>query len=75
MSEIALYDVLTKMGADPEEAKEAVSDVASSKEVASKTDIIRLESFVKETIAKQDARLTWRMVVIGLAIVGIIKYL
>ena len=29
MSEIALYDALTKLGLDPKEAKEAVADVAS----------------------------------------------
>ena len=31
MSDIALYNVLTKLGANPEEAKEALSDVANSK--------------------------------------------
>lgn len=33
MSEIALYNVLTKMGADPEEAKEAVSRWSQVQEI------------------------------------------
>ena len=44
MSEIALYNVLTKLGATPDEAEKAVSDVASSKEVATKTDLAELET-------------------------------
>ncbi len=42
MSEIALYNALTKLGLKHDEAKEAVADVASSKNVATKTDIIEL---------------------------------
>ena len=56
-----------------------VADVASSKEVVTKADfqtgLAKQESFIKEAIAKQEARLTWRMVGIGIAIIGIIKYL
>ena len=39
MSEIALYEVLTKLGVEPEQAKAAVADVASAKEVATKSDL------------------------------------
>ncbi|MBC6414607.1 MAG: hypothetical protein GDA45_06985 [Chromatiales bacterium] len=43
MFEIALYTALTKLGLSPEEAKEAVADVASSKDVATKADLANLE--------------------------------
>ena len=56
MSEIALYNALTKLGLPPDEAKEAVADVASSKDVATK-------DYIDAVIAKQDARLTWRLVI------------
>ena len=36
MSDIALYNVSTKLGLKHGEAKEAVADVANSKEVATK---------------------------------------
>ena len=39
MSEIALYNALTKLGLDHQAAKEAVTDVASSKDMATKSDI------------------------------------
>ena len=65
MSEIALYNALTKLGLEPNEAREAVDDVASSKEVATKTDI----SEIKTEIANLETRLTWRMiVVVGIAV-------
>ena len=56
MSDIALYNALTKLGLEPNEAKEAVTDIASSKDVATKadvrdlatkTDIVRLETELK----------------------------
>ena len=58
MFEIALYNTLRKIdGVTEAEAKEAVAEVASSKDVATKTDIAEL----KET-------LTWRIVIaIGVA--------
>ena len=43
MTEIALYNVLTKLGVAPDEAKEAVADFASSKDVATKADLANLE--------------------------------
>ena len=72
MSEIALYNTLRKI---PEvsdaEAKEAVAAVASSKDVATKMDITEL----KAEIARLETRMTWKLVGIGVAIIGVIKYL
>ena len=64
MSDIALYNVLTKLGATPEEAERAVADVASLREVATKADLERMGQVI----------IMW-VVVVGLAIVGLIKYL
>ena len=64
MSDIALYNVLTKLGATPEEAERAVADVASLREVATKADLERMGRVI----------IMW-VVVVGLAIVGLIKYL
>ena len=56
MSDITLYNALKKLGLEPNEAKEAVTDIASSKDVATKadvkdlatkTDIVRLETEFK----------------------------
>ena len=44
MSEIALYNAFTKLGLKHDEAKEAVADVASSKDVATKMDIAELKA-------------------------------
>ena len=43
MSDIALYNVLTKVGAMPDEAERAVADVTNSREVATKTDLEKIE--------------------------------
>ena len=59
MNNIALYNTLRKI---PEvtdnEAKEAIANIASSKEVATKADLetglIKQESFIKEAIVKQE---------------------
>ena len=45
---IALYNALTKLGLKPDEAKEAVADVASSKEVATKSDIAEVKTAMTE---------------------------
>ena len=50
MSEIALYNALTKLGLKPDEAKEAVADVASSKNVATKADLAELETRLTKQI-------------------------
>ena len=53
MTEIALYDTLRKI---PEvsdaEAKEAVNDIASAREVATKVDIVRVEKTIAELETK-----------------------
>lgn len=61
MSEIAMYNVLTKLGATPDEAEKAVADVASAKDVATK-------EYIDAAIARLETRLTWRIVIaIGVA--------
>ena len=44
MSEIALYNALVKLGLKHDEAKEAVADIASNKDVATKVDLANLET-------------------------------
>ena len=61
MSEIALYNALTKLGLNHDEAKEAVADVASSRDVATK-------EYLKAEIANLETRLTNRIY----AVAGII---
>ena len=62
-----MYNVLTKLGATPEEAEKAVADVASTKNVATKTDIVELKTELKY--------LRWLIVVVVGIAVGLIKYL
>ena len=79
MTEIALYNALRKI---PEisdtEAKEAVADIASSKDVATKADIAELKGELKGDIREIRAELKYLrwliVIVVGIA-VGIIKYL
>ena len=68
MSGIALYNALIKLGLDHEAAKEAVTDVASSKDTATKSDIkdMATKSDIKDMATKSDLanleiRLTNRM--------------
>ena len=62
MSEIALYDTLRKIdGVTDAEAKEAVADVANSKDVATKMDLLELKY-----------QLTWRMIIVGLGVAAIV---
>lgn len=76
MSEIALYNALKKIdGVTDKKAKEAVADVASSKEVATKADIAATRDYIDVAIAKLETRMTWKMVVLGVVTVGLIKYL
>ena len=42
MSEIALYNVLTKVGATPDEAEKAVAEIANVKDMATKADLERM---------------------------------
>ena len=49
MTSIALYEALKKISdLSDSEAKEAFTDIASSKDVATKTDIVRVESIIAE---------------------------
>ena len=84
MSEIALYNALTKLGLEPDEAKDAVADIANSKEVstkadikemATKSDLAELKSELIEKIADAKHTMIAWMIGIGLAIIGVIKYL
>ena len=96
MSEIALYNLLKKIpDTTDEEAKEAVSDIASSKgvatkaditelkaetkadikDMATKTDIAELKAELKTEMYRMNNRTIMWMVGIGLAIIGVIKYL
>ena len=47
MSEIALYNALTKLGLGHDEAKEAVADAASNKDVATKADIAEVKAEIR----------------------------
>ena len=74
MSKIALYNLLKKIpNATDEEAKEAVADLVSLKEAAPKLDI--KDMVTKTDLMELENRLTWKMVAISLAMIGIIKYL
>ena len=80
MSEIALYNLLKRIpDATDEEVEKAVADVASTKEVATKADLAKLETRVIEKVANLDAKLTKQMyasVGIIIAAVGVmIKFL
>ena len=49
MTEIALYEALKKIpDLSDDEAKEAVADIANAKDVATKMDIVRVESAIAE---------------------------
>ena len=60
MSEIALYNLLRRIpDVSDKEAKEAVADVTRTKEIATKSDILKLESFLKERLAKLEMELKY----------------
>ena len=61
--EIALYNVLTKLGATSDEAQKAVADVASSKDVATKADIKDMAT--KTDLAELETKLTKQMYVVA----------
>ena len=67
----AYYNILKKIdGTTDEEIEKAVSDVVRAKDVATKLDIAE----IKESIAKLEARLTWRLVIAAGLIIGILKF-
>ena len=70
MSEIALYNTLRKIPeVSDDEAKEAVADVASSKEVATKADLKEEIAKVDKTIAELSGRVIATQWVLGLLFV------
>ena len=85
MSEIALYNILRRVpDTTDNEAKDAVADIANSKEVstkadikemATKSDLAELKSELIEKIADAKHTMIVWMIGIGLAIIGVIKYL
>ena len=69
MTDIALYDILRKVdGVTDAEAKEAVTNIANSKEVATKSDIMSTKEYIKAEIAELETRPTGQMY----AVAGII---
>ena len=74
MSEIALYNALTNLGLDHEAVKEAVADVVSSKEVATKSDIAEVKTDIAELetrLVKQVYAVAGIIIVVILAAVGL----
>ena len=63
-----MRSTLMKLGLKPDEAKEAVADVVNSKDIVTKADL-------KAAIAELETRMTWKLIVLGIAIIGLIKYL
>ena len=73
MSEIALYNMLRKIPeVSDDEAKEAVADIANSKEVATKADLAQLETRLIEKMAEQETKLTKQMYAMAGVIIGAI---
>ena len=73
MTEIALYDTLRKIpDVSDAEAKEAVADIANSKEVATKSDIkdMATKEYIKAEIANLETRLTNRIYAVAGVIIA-----
>ena len=83
MAEIALYNILRRVpGTTDNEVERAVADIASTKEVATKADIVKVDKTIvelkgelKADIERMGRVMIMWMVGIGLAIIGVIKYL
>ena len=73
MSEIALYNTLRKIPeVSDDEAKEAVADIASEKDVATKTDLLKLEI----RLVKQMYMVAGVIILVNIAAAGLmIKFL
>ena len=82
MTYIALYNTLRKIpNVTDDEVERAVNDVASSREVATKADIARVDKTIAELKGelKADIERMGRIMImwivgIGLAVIGVIKY-
>ena len=73
MSDIALYNTLRKIpDVSDDEAKEAVADVASSREVATRADIAELKGELKSDIERMGRIMIMWMVGVGVAVAGIV---
>ncbi len=62
MSEIALYNTLTKLGVEPDEAERAVADIANTGDLATKAEL-------KAEVAKIETELKYMRWVLGLIFV------
>ena len=72
MPKITLYNALTKLGLDPDEAKEAVTDIASAKDVATKADVKDLAT--KADVVRLETELKYlRWVLLPLNVAILIK--
>ena len=73
MSDIALYNTLRKIPeVSDDEAKEAVANIASEKDVATKTDLLKLEI----RLVKQMYMVAGVIILVNIAAVGLmIKFL
>ncbi len=70
MSEIALYNTLRKIdGVSDAEAKEAVTNIANAKDVATKADLIAEIEKLKGSIVKIETELKYMRWVLGLIFV------
>ena len=83
MTDIALYNLLRRIPkATDDKVERAVNDVASSKEVATKSDVARVDKTITELKGelKADIERMGRIMImwivgIGLTVIGVIKYL
>ena len=76
MSKIALYNLLKRIpDATDDEVEKAVAYVASSRNMATEADIKDMKHYIDTSIAQLETRMTWKMIVLGIAIVGFVKYL
>lgn len=76
MSEIALYNVLTRLGATSEEAEKAVAEVASSKDVATKADLKTGLAELETRLVKQMYAIATIIIIVNISAVGLmIKFL
>ena len=76
MSEISLYNALRKIPElSDDEAKEAVADVASSKDVVTKADLANLEVRLTDKMTVQTRWLYGFIVLNSMFVIAVIKYL
>ena len=71
MSEIALYNVLTKLRLKHDEAKEAVADVANSKDVVTKADLKAGLAELETRLVKQMYAVAVIIIIVNVAAVGL----